>query len=112
MNFENNKETNDFLELITTNSLIPLILKPTRITSHSQTLIDNILTNITENKVVAGNITTSISDHLMQFAIFQTDTAKTWLPRSLKVLECPGIFSLSWNVLECPGISWIIPICP
>ena len=76
MNFENNKETNDYLELITTNSLIPLILKPTRITSHSQTLIDNILTNITEKKVVAGNITTSISDHLMQFAIFQTDTAK------------------------------------
>ena len=73
MNFENCNVTDEFLELITTNSLIPLILKPTRITSHSQTLIDNILTNITETKIVAGNITTSISDHLMQFAIFETD---------------------------------------
>ena len=76
MNFEHNTETETFLDLITTNSLVPLILKPTRITSHSQTLIDNILTNITENKTVAGNITTSISDHLMQFAIFQTDAVE------------------------------------
>ena len=29
----------------------------------------------------------------------------SWLPRSLKVLECPGIFSLSWNVLEFLGLS-------
>ena len=28
-----------------------------------------------------------------------------WLPWSLKVLECPGIFTLSWNVLEFLGLS-------
>ena len=53
---------------------MPLILQPTRITSHSKTLIDNIFTNIIEKSVKSGNITCSISDHLAQFAILQVQT--------------------------------------
>ena len=74
INFNNNTESSDFLETITSNSLMPLILQPTRITSHSKTLIDNIFTNITEKSVKLGNITCSISDHLAQFAILQVQT--------------------------------------
>ena len=68
---ESNNSTNDFLDLITSNSLMPLILRPTRITTHSKTLIDNIFTSIIENDNIAGNITCSISDHLAQFIIFK-----------------------------------------
>ena len=32
-----------------------------------------------------------------------------WLPQSLNVLECPGIFILSLKVLECPGILTFSP---
>ena len=48
---------------------IPLILQPTRITSHSTTLIDNIFSNVIDPDIISGNLTATISDHLPQFAI-------------------------------------------
>ena len=49
--------------------LLPLILQPTRITSHSNTLIDNIFSNVNNPGIISGNLTAIISDHLPQFAI-------------------------------------------
>ena len=54
---------------LASNSFIPLILQPTRITSHSNTLIDNIFSNVIEPDIISGNLTATISDHLPQFAI-------------------------------------------
>ena len=48
---------------------MPLILQPTRITSHSNTLIDNIFSNAIDPGVTSGNLTATISDHLPQFSI-------------------------------------------
>ena len=62
-------QTNEFLETLASNSFIPLILQPTRITSHSNTLIDNIFSNVFDPDIVSGNLTATISDHLPQFAI-------------------------------------------
>ena len=42
LNYYDHQPTNDFLDLLAFNSFIPDILHPTRITSHSKTLIDNI----------------------------------------------------------------------
>ena len=50
-------------------TFIPYILQPTRITSHSKTLIDNIFTNITLPDSISGNLTATISNHLPQFLI-------------------------------------------
>ena len=49
------------------NSFIPLILQPTRVTSHFNTLIDNIFSNIIV--IISGNLAVTISEHLPQFAI-------------------------------------------
>ena len=68
MNYNGHNETNEFLDSLASNSFIPLILQPTRITSHSNTLIDNIFSNIIDPDM-SGNLTTTISDHLPQFAI-------------------------------------------
>ena len=67
------RPTNDFLNMLFSNSLMPLINKPTRITTHSATLIDNIFSNShdTEGKILQGNLTTSISDHFAQFHIIE-----------------------------------------
>ena len=48
---------------------IPLILQPTRITSYSNTLIDNMFSSVIEPDIISGNLTATISDHLPQFAI-------------------------------------------
>ena len=57
------------LLVLASNSFIPLILQPTRITSHSNILIDNIFSNVIDPDIILGNWTVSISDHLPQFAI-------------------------------------------
>ena len=69
LNYNESNPTNEFLDSLASNSFIPLILQPTRITSHSNTLIDNIFSNIIDPDIISGNLTTTISDHLPQFAI-------------------------------------------
>ena len=67
LNHNVHQPTNDFLDSLASNSIIPYILQPTRLTSHSKTLIDNIFSNILSSEIISGNLTATISDHLPQF---------------------------------------------
>ena len=49
----------------------PIILQPITVTEKSKTLIDNIFFNSFEFTVIFGNITHTISDHLIQFVILE-----------------------------------------
>ena len=69
MNYNEHNQANEFLDSLASNSFILLILQPTRITSHSNTLIDNIFSNVTDPDIISGNLTATISDHPPQFAI-------------------------------------------
>ena len=55
-------------------SFYSTINTPTRITVTSKTLIDNIFYNDFTKKIVAGNITTSIFDHLTQYLTIRDQT--------------------------------------
>ena len=68
LNYNEHQPRNDFLDSLAPNSFIPYILHPTRITSHSKTLIDNIFPNFISPEIIPGNITATISDHLPQFS--------------------------------------------
>ena len=68
-NYNEHNQTNEFLDSLASNSFIPLILQPTRITSHSNTVIDNIFSNVIDPDITSGNLTATISDHLPQFSI-------------------------------------------
>ena len=72
LNSTDHQPTNDFLDSLTSNSFIPYILHPTRITSHSKTLTDNLFSNFTSPEIISGNITATISDHLPQFSFLCT----------------------------------------
>ena len=72
LNYNDHQPTNDFLDSLASNSFIPYILHPTRITSHSKTLIDNIFSNYISHEIISGNITATISDHLPNFHLFLT----------------------------------------
>ena len=69
LNYNEHNQTNEFLDSLASNLFIPLILQPTRITSHSNILIDNIFSNVIEPDIRSGNLTATFSDHLPQFAI-------------------------------------------
>ena len=63
--------TNEFLDIMYANSFIPLINRPTRVTSTSATLIDNIFTNDygEESFAYSGILYCDISDHFPVFHI-------------------------------------------
>ena len=69
LNCNEHHQTNKFLNSLASNSFIPLILQQTRKTSHSNTLIDNVFSNVIDPDIISGNLTATISDHLRQFAI-------------------------------------------
>ena len=69
LNYNEPNQTNEFLDSLASNSFIPLILQPTRITSHSNTLIGNVFSNVIDPDIISGNLTATISDHLPQFSI-------------------------------------------
>ena len=68
LNYNDHQPINDFLESLASNSFIPYMLHPTRITGHSKTLIDNIFSNYISHEIISGNITATVSDHLPQFS--------------------------------------------
>ncbi len=72
--------TSELFNVFITNSLIPLITRPTRVTDHTATLIDNIYTTLeTDEQVYSGIILTkTLSDHYPVFSLIgETPKIKT-----------------------------------
>ena len=70
LNNEIHTETDDFLNLLSANTLLPLITRPTRYGNQSDTLIDNIITNMYDGgNNFSGIILDDLSDHLPIFLI-------------------------------------------
>ena len=61
-------------------SFLPLISQPTRITSHTATLIDNIFTNHLPHAAIIVFFFTDISDHLPIFTLLSQ--AKSVRPKT------------------------------
>ena len=69
LSYNEHNQTSEFLDSLASNSFIPLILQQTRITSPSNTLLDNIFSNVIDPDIISGDLTSTISDHLPQFSI-------------------------------------------
>ncbi len=69
LNCESHKAAKDFLDMMYTYGVYPQINKPTRITSFSTTLIDNIFTNYLSTNLKCGVLCNDISDHLPIFYV-------------------------------------------
>ena len=93
LNYNEHNQTNEFLDALASNSFIPLILQPTRITSHSNTLTDNTFSNVIDPDIISDNLTATISDHLPQFAIFPYMFGKVLCNKS-------NIYERDWSKFE------------
>ena len=70
LNNQNHNATGEFLDGLYSHLFFPLITLPSRITSHTATLIDNIFFNHVEHSYLrSGLLITDISDHLPIFSI-------------------------------------------
>ena len=67
LRFETHTKTDHYLENLFCNGFLPVIVKPTRITHSSATLIDHIYTNNITNKSHSGIIITDLADHFGTF---------------------------------------------
>ena len=64
LKYDTHPQTADFLNINMTYSTLPLINKPTRVTQHSATLIDNIFTNILDpDESISCIMPVDLSDH-------------------------------------------------
>ena len=106
LKYDKHNSTNEFLDTLSSNYFLPLILLPTRITVSSKTLIDNIFTNKISQDVISGNISASISDHLPQFSIIADIFSNKPFPKS-------NVFERDWSnfdqqnfVLDFFSIDW------
>ena len=77
MKYETELKINEFLTTIFDHNLFPLIDRPTRITSHSATLLDNIFTNVFDNKIKSGIFVSDITDHYPIFQITSSLSIKS-----------------------------------
>ena len=69
MKYGQHPPTEEYLDMIHSYNLLPLITKPTRITDHTSSLIDHIYTNSIQHNVTAGILVADVSDHLPIFCI-------------------------------------------
>ena len=77
-----NNEHDLFLHTMHSFGYYPHIDKPTRIDSHSSTLIDNIFSNILNRDTTSGLLISDISDHLPVFLLCDNDIPKEITPNS------------------------------
>ena len=69
LNTSSHTESNNFIDTLYSYGLYPLICRPTRVSSGSATLIDNIFTNNICDKISSGIFINDITDHLPIFMI-------------------------------------------
>lgn len=68
---ESHPDTASFIDNLYSHSFTPLIVRPTRFSETSSTLIDNILTNKPNDTFISGVFISDISDHLPVFYVLK-----------------------------------------
>ena len=76
LNHDCHNDTDQFINTMYSYSFLHLITIPTRYTSTSATLIDNIMTNVFDDAIVSGILVSDVSDHLPVFYM-SNDTTVT-----------------------------------
>ena len=81
------KNTANFLDTMFSYSYLAFINTPTRVTDHSNTLIDNIFYNKPMLNITVESISSVISDHLTQF-LFEPSSSNAKLEQTCKLQRC------------------------
>ena len=74
LNYGSHNKTNEFLDMMYSFNMYPLISKPTRISANKASLIDNIYSNTLENQGQSGIIYDDLSDHFPIYTVLKNKT--------------------------------------
>ena len=106
LKYDTDNCSSDFYDLLSSYGYRPLIMQPTRVTSHSATLIDNIFVNDLEAQSLGGNITATISDHFPQFSQLNIFDKHNKI-KSVKYGRSYKHFNQNEFETELQNINWI-----
>ena len=103
--YEEHQQSDEFINALGTYSFQPYILQPTRITDHSEILIDNIFFNSIDHDLISGNLIYDISDHLPNFLLInnmaisqcRTDIYSRDYSKLNEIALCDEIRILDWK---------------
>lgn len=115
LKFDTHTETSNLLDLIYSNGFIPVICKPTRITTETESLIDHIYTNEIHNdqrfKKKQGILRTDISDHCPVFyisykeSVVKNDKGNSYIGRKIDpttiAVFCNEMNIIDWEIVTC-----------
>ena len=89
LKFQNNSGVDNYLENLISNSFIPKISYPTRLTEKTGTLIDNFLLKLSDNfsHTTAGILHQNISDHLPYFVVLDYLSCKNKTSKLIKIFK-------------------------
>ena len=104
LKLDSHPDTDNFLNTLESFNFQPHILQPTRITDHSQTLIDNIFFNSFEHLTLSGNIIYDRTDHLPNFLIIKKFTS---LPNKVRFYKRDySNFDESALIQDIHSVDW------
>ena len=106
LNYDIHPPTNEFLDSLSSHYFLPHILQPSRVTTNSKTLIDNIFSNMAVPNIISGNLTASISDHLPQFLVARNSFFNASYPKSNNYERDWSRFDQENFVLDYFSVEW------
>ena len=109
MNLDTHSDTHEFINILSSYFYSPDIIKPTCITYHSATLIDNIFLNSLSHHTISGNLIYDLTDHLPNnnFIIMNKFTV---LPKNYKkVIRDYSSFDAKKLCDDVGTIKWEFP---
>ena len=93
LKYEKHFSTNNYLDNIFSHCFLPLINRPTRITAHSASLIDSILTNNLPINTKSGILFTDIYPFISRFSCCCLNLMKK-LPTKINLISLGGSLTL------------------
>ena len=112
LNTDLHSATNEFINALFSRFLYPLISRPTRLTSYSATLLDNIFTN-NISALCDNGLINDLSDHLPVFTLCYTDAHSSTIKpkesvaiRNFSSQNINAFNHLLWIRLEFSNLCW------
>jgi hypothetical protein len=94
----------NYADTFFSSGFLQLIMKPTRCTSNTATLIDHIITNCNNKKLVSGILTLKISDHFPIF--FSSSKPKPLVPPKFITVRDFSVKNINNFKNDLSAISW------
>ena len=76
LDYKNNNEVKNFVDILQSNLIAPTKNLPTRVSTQSSTLIDNMFISLFNTEIYAGNLLVRISNHMPQVLIIYNEFEK------------------------------------